>query len=737
MRQQDYKMVQGANQIVQMNAPNVNLRYDAGAAGNALARMGQQLAATGQDVAAVIDTTARKEDETTLFKMQQRWQEAKGNQLNFERENPDAPEDWDTHFQKGLTNIEAHNNEYKFNTKEGRANYIMLWDGWKGKENYRIGQSSHSKRFNNNIKEGVTLAKIYQENGNFEPARIIINGLSLDDGTKMDALNNIDKNERNFNLKEDIASNSYLAEDNIDSYGFPTEHEKQKAMDAIKSRQRADTSQSYSDAINGIAAAESPITTPKEVEDLFHPRASRVKVNEALDFLRDFNDEKLKKRMSTPERQKDLRMSLLRRIEALDPQDNYYNEEKVGIQKEMKWLVDPDDKAELDRLIQQKVTGVKAVSKKLESIAIQQLKPFEPRKPEGTSYGQYAREGKYNQHWLGKMTNIPEGQAEDISNAFSKAGDPRQGFRLYQKAIAKLGNNAFKIKPEDMSTWEYNIYAKAADSGFSNAAAIAYTDPRQSTAYREAQEFHTYKASKFAEGLKAELGNQDWDNLSLKEQSDMLREMEQHYNDDFLRQLKHDEEIQEVKDNKTSQNLIKPDLYRSSSSSQRMADFKEGKYYISNDANKADGVPIIQPVAIIPPNSPQPVVDAVNVYASEMAALHNRKFGRNFKGSVRVTGAESTYRGEKTKQRGSAGVIHLEGYAITDKDMVEYLKTKEGHAEYHRILDKSFGMLSGATIGLPHTARDSGAIDDDTGDSEVGIAKLLLSDYPDTRLAQN
>lgn len=723
-------MVQGVNQIVNMN-PNI-----AASGGNAMARLGQQLSQTGQDISGIMEETARKEDETTLFKMQQRWQEAKGNQLNFERENPDAPEDWDTHFQKGLTNIEAHNNEYKFNTKEGRAKYMMLWDGWKGDEGYRIGQSSHSKRFNNNIKEGVTLAKIHQENGNFNASRQIINGLSLDDGTKMDALNNIDKNERNFNLKEDIASNSYLAEDNINSYGFPTEHEKSMAMDAIKSAQRKDTAQSYSDAINGIAAAESPITTPKEVEDLFHPRASRVKVNEALDFLKRFNSESVIAGLSTPQKQLQLKTSLLRRISDLDPEDNYYNEEKVKIEEELAFIVSKPVQADLKRLIQHQTEGSKATTNKIESIAIQQLKPFEPRKPEGTSYSQYVREGKYNQHWLGKMTNIPEGQAKKISKAFD-SGDYRQGFRLYQQSIAKLGNNAFKKKPEDMSTWEYNIYAKAADSGFSNAAAIAYTDPKQTTAYRQAQEFHTYKASKFAEGLKAELGNQDWDNLSIKERSDMLREMEQHYNDDFLRQLKHDEEIQEVKDNKTSQNLIKPDLYRSSSSSQRMADFKEGKYYISNDANKADGVPIIQPVAIIPPNSPQPVVDAVNVYASEMAALHNRKFGRNFKGSVRVTGAESTYRGEKTKQRGSAGVIHLEGYAITDKDMVEYLKTKEGHAEYQRILDKSFGMLSGATIGLPHTARDNGAIDDDTGDSEVGIAKLLLSDYPDTRLTQN
>lgn len=715
---------------MQMN-PNI-----AAQGGNAMARLGQQLAQTGQDISGIMEETARKEDETTLYKMQQRWQEAKGNQLNFERENPDAPQDWDTHFQKGLTNIEAHNNEYSFNTKEGRMKYQMLWDGWKGNENYRIGQSSHSKRFSNNIKEGNALAILHQENGNFNQARAIVKDLPLDKGSEMEALNAIDKNERNFNLKEDIASNSYLAEDNIDSYGFPTEHEKQKAMDSIKSRQRADTSQSYSDAINGITAAEPTVTTPEQVEALFDPRASRVKVKEAKDFLKKFNSDSARARLSTPHQQLQLKTSLLRRISELDPEDNYYNEEKVKIEEELAFIVSKPVQADLKRLIQHQTEGTKATTNKIESVAIQMLKPFEPVMPEGVSYSQYAREGKFNTTWLKKMTNIPEGKARDISEAFDD-GDYKLGFRLYQQQIAKLGNSAFKKDVEDMTTWEYNVYAKTADSGFSNASAIAYQDPRGTAEYRDKQEFHTYKTSKFAEALQQELGNRDWDNLSLKEQSDMKREMEQHYNDDFLKKLKHEEEKREVLDNKTSQNIIKPDVYRSANSSQRIADFKEGKYYISNDANKADGVPVIQPLAIIPKNSPQEVVDAVATYTNEMAKLHNSKFNRNFKGSVRIAGEKTMWKGKETTQRGSAGVIHLEGYAITDKDMIEFLKTKEGHTEHRRILDKAFGMLPNATIGLPHTASDNGAIDDDTGDSEVGIAKLLLSDYPDTRLAQN
>ena len=706
----------------------------AASGGNAMARLGQQLAQTGQDISDIMEETARKEDETTLYKMQQRWQEAKGNQLNFERENPDAPQDWDTHFQKGIPNIEAHNNEYKFNTKEGRMRYQMLWDGWKGNESYRIGQSSHSKRFNNNIKEGNALAMLHQENGNFNQARAIVQDLPLDKGSELEALNAIDKNERNYNVKNDIAADPYLAEDKIDTYGFTNEFEKEKALDAMKSRQRQDTAESSQAAIEGIV--DGSIIHPDQIDKIYHPSASKVKVRESYQFLKDFNDQNLKERMGTKPMQNQLKTSLLRRIEALDPQDNYYNEEKVGIQKEMSWLVNDKEKAELNRLIQQKTTGAKASTNKIESIAINELKAFEPVKPEGVSYSQYVREGKFNTTWLDKMTNIPDGQAKKISNAFD-GGDYKLGFRLYQQSIAKLGNNAFKKNVEDMTTWEYNVYAKTADSGFSSASAIAYQDPTGSARYRDAQEFHTYKVSKWAEGLQQELGNQDWDNLSIQERDRITREMNQHYNDDFLKKLKHEEEKQDVLDNKTSQNIIKPNVYRSSSSSQRIADFKEGKYYISNDANKADGVPIIQPVGIIPPNSPQHVVDAISTYTNEMAKLHNSKFNRNFKGSVRVAGTKSMWKGKETKQRGSAGVIHLEGYAITDKDMVEYLKTKEGHAEYRRILDKSFGMLSGATIGLPHTARDNGAIDDDTGDSEVAIAKLLLSDYPDTRLAQN
>ena len=51
MRQQDYRMVQGVNQVVNMN-PNI-----AASGGNAMARLGQQLSQTGEDVSNIMEAT--------------------------------------------------------------------------------------------------------------------------------------------------------------------------------------------------------------------------------------------------------------------------------------------------------------------------------------------------------------------------------------------------------------------------------------------------------------------------------------------------------------------------------------------------------------------------------------------------------------------------------------------------------------------------------------------------------
>ena len=85
MRQQDFKMVQGVNQIVQMN-PSTGIQ-----AGNALSRLGEQIASTGQDVSKIMETTAQAEEETKLLRMEQDWDAAFQKQQEFQRDNPNEP----------------------------------------------------------------------------------------------------------------------------------------------------------------------------------------------------------------------------------------------------------------------------------------------------------------------------------------------------------------------------------------------------------------------------------------------------------------------------------------------------------------------------------------------------------------------------------------------------------------------------------------------------------------------
>ena len=145
--------------MVQMNAPRVNLQYDAGGAGNSLARLGQQIASTGADVAAVMEKTARADDETKLMRMQQKWKEAHNKQIIFQDENPNEPLDWQTHRAKMLPNIEAENNAIKFNTEWGRRNSSMSYETWKSNTGMEVDRMSHGKIFRNRIDVGLTSVK--------------------------------------------------------------------------------------------------------------------------------------------------------------------------------------------------------------------------------------------------------------------------------------------------------------------------------------------------------------------------------------------------------------------------------------------------------------------------------------------------------------------------------------------------------------------------------------------------
>ena len=136
----------------------------AASGGNAMARLGRQLAQTGQDVSAMMEATAKADDETKLMRMKQRWKEAHNKQIIFQEENPNEPLDWQTHRAKMLPNIEAENNATKFNTQWGRKNGAMAYEMWKSNTGMEVDRMSHGKIFRNRIDVGLTSIKDSLEN---------------------------------------------------------------------------------------------------------------------------------------------------------------------------------------------------------------------------------------------------------------------------------------------------------------------------------------------------------------------------------------------------------------------------------------------------------------------------------------------------------------------------------------------------------------------------------------------
>ena len=161
MRQQDYKMVQGVNQIVQMN-PNI-----AAQSGNAMARLGQQLAQTGQDVSNVMQYTAEAQDKTTLIRGRQKWKEIQAEQEAFQIENKKDPLSWEANRVKLMKKFDTYNSEAKLYTKNGKLNYQLSSEGFSSDLEIFTGRSV-TKRINMNLAD-ETIAEVKLALANNDP----------------------------------------------------------------------------------------------------------------------------------------------------------------------------------------------------------------------------------------------------------------------------------------------------------------------------------------------------------------------------------------------------------------------------------------------------------------------------------------------------------------------------------------------------------------------------------------
>ena len=344
---------------------------------------------------------------------------------------------------------------------------------------------------------------------------------------------------------------------------------------------------------------------------------------------------------------------------------------------------------------------------------------------EKVSFTTYIRDKNLSRAKLAEMTNLDEDDIDEINNLIEN-GNHRAAVVVYGKKIRRLGSDAFKKK--NLTRWEQDFYVALAQDPPPSLSKIAHEkapSPQQLVKYELDKKVRDRRVSLIRSDMEAWIGNRRADEISPEEVDTFFRKFKLHHSEKKVRAMLEEEKKKKIKDDRLSVNHT-PEGFRPALE-QREKDWADGKFYISLDANKADWVESTQPLVVIPDNSPQELVDAANRYVALMNDLHTNEFGRNYKTRV-VTASEN--------DRGADYVTHLEGFAITDKPMVSFLKTKRGRAVYRSILDESFSGLAGATPGLPHSAKDTGAEDDQTLDNEVSLARFILESH-DNRLASN
>jgi len=149
---------------VQMN-PSTGIQ-----AGNALSRLGETIAQTGQDVGKIMETTVKAEEETQLMRMQQDWDAASQKQQQFQMDNPNDPLAWQDNMDKSMSAIEAKNGEYKFYTRAGKQASQMKFEQWRHNSKMSIGRASHTKVLNNRLEIAFVDMENQLEQKNFAAA---------------------------------------------------------------------------------------------------------------------------------------------------------------------------------------------------------------------------------------------------------------------------------------------------------------------------------------------------------------------------------------------------------------------------------------------------------------------------------------------------------------------------------------------------------------------------------------
>jgi len=155
-------MVQGGNTRVNMNVGAATQ------AGSALAKLGQTLAQTGQDVSKIMEVTVEAQEKTDLIRAKQKWKEIQAKQSIFEEKNKRDPLLWDANRQKLMKEFDAYNSEMKTYTKNGSLNLQLNKEAWASDFKYNTLKGMQ-KRINMNLAD-ETIASVKTSLANKNPA---------------------------------------------------------------------------------------------------------------------------------------------------------------------------------------------------------------------------------------------------------------------------------------------------------------------------------------------------------------------------------------------------------------------------------------------------------------------------------------------------------------------------------------------------------------------------------------
>ena len=147
--------------------------------GSSVARLGQTLAQTGQDITRLMEETQRANDRTNLLRAEQEWKK-----LNLELDvymdsHRNDPSKWQEKRADIRRKQEAYNDTVDL-SRAGRQRLTENWINFSGNDDLRIGKAQHSQIFNNNISELKAARDAAYEIDDFGSAKKYIDELARD-----------------------------------------------------------------------------------------------------------------------------------------------------------------------------------------------------------------------------------------------------------------------------------------------------------------------------------------------------------------------------------------------------------------------------------------------------------------------------------------------------------------------------------------------------------------------------